>query len=93
MDLKIPKARDAAKISKMPLNDGTQIFFVLQSVQVKSALVYSNKAVSQVTYCLLRCTPSVSLHLYLDHPPLKMSYWLACVPYFRIKDVKRESDS
>ena len=33
MDLKIPKARDAAKISKIPLNDGTWIFFFVSQFE------------------------------------------------------------
>lgn len=90
MALKIPKARDAAKLSKMPLKWRHLDF----SSQGKSVLVHSNKTISQVTYCILRLPASIhcSLHLYLGHPPLKMSYWLACVPYFRIKDVSSESD-
>lgn len=84
MDLKIPKVRDAAKVSKMPLNDGTWIFFF------PAVLIYpDNTYISQVTLC---CSPSVSLRLYLERPPLKMSHWQTHVPYFRIKDVNGESD-
>lgn len=94
MDLKIPKARDAAKISKMPLNDGTWNFFFLTD-RVKTVSVFQTGFLrllalsSDVPLLSLFAVPNI---LYLNHPPLNMSYWLACVPYFRIKDAKGESD-
>lgn len=73
-----------------------RIFFFSQTVWVKTVSVFQTGQFlrllvlsSNVPLLSLFAVPNI---LYLNHPPLNMSYWLACVPYFRIKDAKRESD-
>lgn len=73
-----------------------RIFFFSQTVRVKTVSVFQTGQFlrllvlsSNVPLLSLFAVPNI---LYLNHPPLNMSYWLACVPYFRIKDAKRESD-